>query len=41
MSMVKMVKDYSSYFGARVLLSEMCTKQCKALGPPKRDNLGP
>ena len=23
------------------LLSEMCTKHCKAIGPPKSDNLGP
>ena len=35
---VKMVEDH---FIAGVFLSEMCTKHCKAIGPPKSDNLGP
>ena len=34
-----MVEDYFSIAG--FFLSEMCTKHCKAIGPPQGDNLGP
>ena len=35
---VKMVGDHFSIAG---FLSEICTKHCKAIGPPKSDNRGP
>ena len=38
---IHMCEPRSKSLKTRSFLSEMCTKHCKAIGPPKSDNLGP